>query len=75
MYVKRAISGALSAFVLLTGASLAPVQLHVHAQTQAKLPPLQYTCPMHPEVLEDKPGSCHICKMALEPTRIDTELN
>jgi hypothetical protein len=75
MYVKRAISGALSAFVLLTGASLAPVQLHVHAQTLAKLPPLQYTCPMHPEVLEDKPGSCRLCKMPLEPTRIDTELN
>jgi hypothetical protein len=75
MYVKRAISAALSAFVLLTGASLAPVQLHVHAQTLAKLPPLQYTCPMHPEVLEDKPGSCRLCKMPLEPTRIDTELN
>jgi hypothetical protein len=75
MYVKRAISAALSAFVLLTGASLAPVEVHVHAQTPAKLPPLQYTCPMHPEVLEDKPGGCHICKMPLEPTRIDTELN
>ena len=73
MYVKRAISGALCAIVLLTGASLAPVQVHVHAQ--AKLPPLQYTCPMHPEILEDKPGSCRICKMALEPTRIDTDLN
>ena len=73
MYVKRAISGALCAFVLLTGASLAPVQVHVHAQ--AKLPPLQYTCPMHPEILEDKPGSCRLCKMPLEPTRIDTELN
>jgi hypothetical protein len=73
MYVKRAISGALYTFVLLTGASLAPIQIHVHAQ--AKLPPLQYTCPMHPEVLEDKPGNCRICKMALEQTRIDTELN
>jgi hypothetical protein len=61
---------------LFVGASLAPVQLDVHAaQAQAKLPPLQYTCPMHPEVLEDKPGNCHICKMALEQTRIDTELN
>jgi len=76
MHAKRAISAALSAVVLLAGASLAPVQLDVHAaQAQTKLPPLQYTCPMHPEVLEDKPGNCHICKMALEPTRIDTELN
>ncbi|TPM27166.1 heavy metal translocating P-type ATPase [Mesorhizobium sp. B2-3-5] len=27
----------------------------------------QYTCPMHPEVIRDKPGSCPICGMALEP--------
>ena len=27
----------------------------------------QYTCPMHPEVISDKPGSCPICGMALEP--------
>jgi Cu+-exporting ATPase len=27
----------------------------------------QYTCPMHPEIIRDKPGSCPICGMALEP--------
>lgn len=27
----------------------------------------QYTCPMHPEVRQDKPGACPICGMALEP--------
>src|SRR5262245_27275326 len=26
-----------------------------------------YTCPMHPEVVRDVPGSCPICGMALEP--------
>ena len=26
-----------------------------------------YTCPMHPEVVSDKPGSCPKCGMALEP--------
>lgn len=26
-----------------------------------------YTCPMHPEIVQDKPGSCPICGMALEP--------
>src|SRR5579884_22557 len=26
-----------------------------------------YTCPMHPEVRQDKPGACPICGMALEP--------
>ncbi len=26
-----------------------------------------WTCPMHPEIVRDKPGSCPICGMALEP--------
>jgi Cu+-exporting ATPase len=29
--------------------------------------PGKYTCPMHPEVQADKPGSCPKCGMALEP--------
>jgi Cu+-exporting ATPase len=28
---------------------------------------LEYTCPMHPEVVQIGPGSCPICGMALEP--------
>jgi len=24
-----------------------------------------YTCPMHPEVISDKPGTCPVCKMDL----------
>ncbi|ESX96953.1 heavy metal translocating P-type ATPase [Mesorhizobium sp. LNJC403B00] len=32
----------------------------------------QYTCPMHPEVIRDKPGSCPICGMALEPMGVPT---
>ena len=27
----------------------------------------KYTCPMDPEIIQDKPGSCPICGMALEP--------
>ncbi len=26
-----------------------------------------YTCPMHPQIEQDKPGNCPICGMALEP--------
>ncbi|HUX57197.1 MAG TPA: heavy metal-binding domain-containing protein [Bacteroidales bacterium] len=26
---------------------------------------VQYTCPMHPEVISDKPGDCPKCGMAL----------
>jgi Cu+-exporting ATPase len=29
-----------------------------------------YTCPMHPEVVQQGPGSCPICGMALEPMAI-----
>ncbi|MBI2959736.1 MAG: heavy metal translocating P-type ATPase [Betaproteobacteria bacterium] len=29
-----------------------------------------YTCPMHPEVREDRPGSCPKCGMALEPESV-----
>ncbi len=29
-----------------------------------------YTCPMHPEVVQKGPGSCPICGMALEPRTI-----
>lgn len=31
------------------------------------VPGARYTCPMHPEVVQDGPGDCPICGMALEP--------
>ncbi len=35
----------------------------------------EYTCPMHPEIVRNGPGSCPICGMALEPRvmTLDTE--
>src|SRR5215208_4067128 len=37
----------------------------------------KYTCPMHPEIIRDGPGSCPICGMALEPmtASLDEEKN
>lgn len=32
-----------------------------------------YTCPMHPEIIQEGPGSCPKCGMALEPMGIPTE--
>lgn len=32
-----------------------------------------YTCPMHPEVRQPKPGSCPICGMALEPVTVTAD--
>ncbi|MDA0790420.1 MAG: heavy metal translocating P-type ATPase [Proteobacteria bacterium] len=37
-----------------------------HSQDQAP-PGAIYTCPMHPEVRQDHPGTCPRCGMALEP--------
>jgi Cu+-exporting ATPase len=30
-------------------------------------PGTQWTCPMHPEIIQSEPGACPICGMALEP--------
>jgi hypothetical protein len=46
-----------------------PVRLKADA---TKLPPVSMTCPMHPDVLEPRPGSCPICRMNLVPVRLDT---
>ena len=34
---------------------------------------ITYTCPMHPEIVRDAPGSCPICGMALEPRTVSLE--
>ena len=36
-------------------------------------PGQKYTCPMHPEIIRDAPGSCPICGMALEPLTVSLE--
>jgi len=43
----------------------------VHAQAQ-DLPPLVYVCPMHSDQVSHQDGECPICKMGLEPMRLDT---
>ena len=49
---------------------------HSHVSTNAAavcsddscaLPGVEWTCPMHPEIVQDHPGSCPKCGMALEP--------
>ncbi len=33
-----------------------------------------YTCPMHPEIVQDKPGNCPKCGMNLVPVKTQTDL-
>jgi hypothetical protein len=53
------------------GAAAAPQAPRPAAQDQS-VPPLSYTCPMHPEIVEDKKGNCPICRMDLVGIRLDS---
>ena len=65
----RALATAICALTLLTAALSAQ---QGRAPAPPKLPPLSMTCPHHPDVIEDRPGSCPMCKMALVPVRLDS---
>jgi Cu+-exporting ATPase len=49
---------------------------HKYDGSQPPAPPpaveegAKYTCPMHPEIVRDRPGSCPKCGMALEPVTV-----
>ncbi|HEY9548772.1 MAG TPA: heavy metal translocating P-type ATPase, partial [Kiloniellaceae bacterium] len=51
----------------------APAQ-YLEEQPAAASPPAgtKYTCPMHPEIVQDGPGDCPLCGMALEPMGVPT---
>jgi len=39
-------------------------------RTPPKASKVEYTCPMHPQIVRDAPGNCPICGMALEPRTV-----
>ncbi|MCX8996978.1 heavy metal translocating P-type ATPase [Rhizobiaceae bacterium BDR2-2] len=53
------------------GSGDTPAESHHHAHHETVAAPAAdgtvWTCPMHPEIRRDGPGSCPICGMALEP--------
>jgi len=65
----RRVASALCVLMLLTAAMSAQQR---RAPAPPKLPPLSYTCAHHPDVLEDRPGICPLCKLALVPVRLDS---
>ncbi len=47
--------------------------LNPRAEAMPAIPGAIYTCPMHPEIRQEGPGSCPICGMALEPETVTAE--
>jgi Cu(I)/Ag(I) efflux system membrane fusion protein len=50
-----------------------PAATHKLNDNPKTLPKQLYTCPMHPEVISDKPGSCPKCGMNLVPKKPEAE--
>ncbi|MHB1666451.1 copper-transporting P-type ATPase [Thiomonas sp.] len=49
---------------------------HVHphdAHPASRGSGTRYTCPMHPQIVRDAPGSCPICGMTLEPLTVQAQ--
>jgi Cu(I)/Ag(I) efflux system membrane fusion protein len=50
----------------------APTAAHDHSLAASEDTVVtKYTCPMHPQIIEDSPGSCPICGMDLVPIQIE----
>ncbi|HEU5145959.1 MAG TPA: efflux RND transporter periplasmic adaptor subunit, partial [Chryseosolibacter sp.] len=53
-------------FIVLLGCSgQANHEGHNEVQPAAETASTQFTCPMHPQIIQDKPGTCPICGMDL----------
>lgn len=50
-----------------------PVEQPESRSAPAATKQVEYTCPMHPEIVRSRPGTCPICGMALEPREVTSE--
>ena len=60
-------AGCLEKFRAAPQRYLAPAPVPAPAPAARAAHARRYTCPMHPQIVRDGPGSCPICGMALEP--------
>ena len=58
-----------------TSHSCCNVEQHFHSDNSVTDHTVHYTCPMHPEIIQDHPGNCPKCGMALEPMTASIEEN
>ncbi|HEY3761147.1 MAG TPA: heavy metal-binding domain-containing protein [Verrucomicrobiae bacterium] len=72
MKTNKILMIALAAFI---GFGMVMILNHARSQSTSDRKALYYTCPMHPSVKADKPGSCPICGMNLEPVYGDDATN
>lgn len=63
---------AVSGFVVAVHGNL-PLVAHGNSAGARGNPATKYTCPMHPSVVSDRPGTCSICGMALVAQQTTSE--
>ena len=68
----RAFGTAVCCVLMLLTAAMSAQQRPAAAMRHPNSRLLSYTCQHHPDVLEDRPGVCPLCKLALVPVRLDS---
>ena len=59
-------------FAIGCGVVASAQQRPAKSPSDIDLPPVSWTCPMHPDVVDSKTGNCPICKMNLVSVRLDS---
>ncbi len=65
--MKRYLNIFILLLALLTAVACNQEKEHTHAEGTT------YTCPMHPQVVQDGPGTCPVCHMDLVPQSVSSE--